>query len=315
VVLIINATPKEGFIMKRKIISKVLAASVLAFAVSTSQAAVVTEWGFALDMKWDTSKTVFAQSKDGPGTYDISGWYNGGRYNGSRTAYLDRGRTSAGLTEISWGSNRVGAGYLNPDPLYARSGIVIERPNVTGNIATSFEGQDTYVTSANMFSHYNGAIPGTSDTLSRAKLDVTVQIILPGYGDVVKNLTNSFTVHFLETPNEGKTGCSYSFNCDDDVFAVISGMDFTNTFEYDGVVYTLNYFESTDHIKQMSTAACQHMGFGAGSCYGFTTPETGKTDIMFNFSITAVPEPETYAMLLAGLGMVGFVVRRRKIYN
>jgi len=29
-------------------------------------------------------------------------------------------------------------------------------------------------------------------------------------------------------------------------------------------------------------------------------------------SVTAVPEPETYAMLLAGLGLVGFMARRRK---
>jgi hypothetical protein len=29
-------------------------------------------------------------------------------------------------------------------------------------------------------------------------------------------------------------------------------------------------------------------------------------------SITAVPEPETYAMLLAGLGAMGFVARRRQ---
>jgi len=28
--------------------------------------------------------------------------------------------------------------------------------------------------------------------------------------------------------------------------------------------------------------------------------------------ITAVPEPTTYAMLLAGLGCVGFIARRRK---
>jgi len=26
---------------------------------------------------------------------------------------------------------------------------------------------------------------------------------------------------------------------------------------------------------------------------------------------TAVPEPETYAMLLAGLGMIGTIIRRR----
>jgi hypothetical protein len=28
--------------------------------------------------------------------------------------------------------------------------------------------------------------------------------------------------------------------------------------------------------------------------------------------VTPVPEPETYALLLAGLGVVGFMARRRK---
>lgn len=31
------------------------------------------------------------------------------------------------------------------------------------------------------------------------------------------------------------------------------------------------------------------------------------------FEVTPVPEPETYAMLLAGLGLVGFMARRRKV--
>jgi hypothetical protein len=31
-----------------------------------------------------------------------------------------------------------------------------------------------------------------------------------------------------------------------------------------------------------------------------------------SMSLTAVPEPETYAMMLAGLGLMGFVARRRK---
>ena len=30
-----------------------------------------------------------------------------------------------------------------------------------------------------------------------------------------------------------------------------------------------------------------------------------------NFHISPIPEPETYAMLLAGLGLIGFSLRRR----
>jgi len=36
---------------------------------------------------------------------------------------------------------------------------------------------------------------------------------------------------------------------------------------------------------------------------------TGRID---NFTIQAIPESSEHAMLLAGLGLMGFVVRRRK---
>ena len=39
---------------------------------------------------------------------------------------------------------------------------------------------------------------------------------------------------------------------------------------------------------------------------------TGSYSGTFNLAISAVPEPETYAMMLAGLGLVGFMARRRK---
>lgn len=44
---------------------------------------------------------------------------------------------------------------------------------------------------------------------------------------------------------------------------------------------------------------------------------TGTLGITFNLSTQApvnlIPEPESYAMLLAGLGLIGTVVRRRKM--
>lgn len=41
----------------------------------------------------------------------------------------------------------------------------------------------------------------------------------------------------------------------------------------------------------------------------FSAVESGAT---FGLSVTAVPEPGTYAMLLAGLGLIGTMVRRRQ---
>lgn len=37
--------------------------------------------------------------------------------------------------------------------------------------------------------------------------------------------------------------------------------------------------------------------------------------VLDNVSVTAVPEPETFAMLLAGLGMMGAIARRRKAFG
>jgi len=35
-------------------------------------------------------------------------------------------------------------------------------------------------------------------------------------------------------------------------------------------------------------------------------------DSNFTLNVATVPEPESYAMLLSGLGLIGFITRRRK---
>jgi hypothetical protein len=40
--------------------------------------------------------------------------------------------------------------------------------------------------------------------------------------------------------------------------------------------------------------------------------ETSISNYSVSFATAPIPEPETYAMLLAGLGFLGFMERRRK---
>jgi len=50
--------------------------------------------------------------------------------------------------------------------------------------------------------------------------------------------------------------------------------------------------------------------------FEFTVGFVGRGDFTLDYILTAtaaIPEPETYAMLLAGLGIVGAVARRRKV--
>ncbi|MDR2926344.1 MAG: THxN family PEP-CTERM protein [Azoarcus sp.] len=263
---------------------KLFAAALLASVASASQAAVVDSWDFVIDMKWDTS------------------------YGATKFDNATDGRTSVGTTEISWGADQHSTHYGRPG--HGRSEIVISNTPATGSITSSFAGGTLNTQSATMFTHYNSEIFSNYRSLKSATMDVSLKLMLPDTGDVVENFKKSFEVRFYETPNVGGN-CAWG-SCSNDIFAVISTMDIVDTFTYGGVDYTLNYFETGDKkIEQLSAGACREVGFSSGSCYGFSTIENDFTQVKFNLSVTAVPEPETYAMLLAGLGVIGAVARRR----
>ena len=66
----------------------------------------------------------------------------------------------------------------------------------------------------------------------------------------------------------------------------------------------INYYAVNTTYSVYSSNA-----FAYPDAAGFSTTISGPGVIT---AVAAVPEPETYAMLLAGLGLMGYVARRRK---
>lgn len=62
-----------------------------------------------------------------------------------------------------------------------------------------------------------------------------------------------------------------------------------------------------DYSYQVSELSCPY-GDACASSVDSTFTMTSNPE----FTVTSVPEPESYAMMLAGLGLLGFMARRRK---
>ena len=97
----------------------------------------------------------------------------------------------------------------------------------------------------------------------------------------------------------------------------LHNLDSSNPFDAYGGRVLLNFYEATkvtfDHTAPHASilaplATIESSLFG--HITGTVVANAWNGD--FQLNVSAVPEPETYAMILAGLGLMGFVARRRK---
>ncbi|MDR1425008.1 MAG: THxN family PEP-CTERM protein [Azoarcus sp.] len=271
--------------MKIKIARTLATLGALAFASSVAYAGPApASLTYKVDASFDTSQTK---------------WTSGS------TKYIQNGREY-----ISWGD----PSYLqiNDDETRVRSVIFSSSANGV------YKYQSTTVAS---LIHHNDPISAADAHLRSTDMLLSIDIL-------GTTLTQKFDIYFSETLNDPGFGLSCAAGtgakpCGDIFVVDWAGRNNSSNFSYSfdpilsgGYEYVVT-LDDNNLFKALSSQACAAAGAAAG-CVGFVTPEGGTTSWNFNVSvtataITAVPEPETYAMLLAGLGIVGMVARRRRI--
>lgn len=81
------------------------------------------------------------------------------------------------------------------------------------------------------------------------------------------------------------------------------------------VGHTAIYSATGATVGKMNVSTLDLSPLRANHAYTLVVKGAGSGTYFTNISLAPVPEPETYAMLLAGLGMVGFVTARRRKKN
>jgi hypothetical protein len=164
----------------------------------------------------------------------------------------------------------------------------------TFGIYTSLPGWDTF--SVEVRNNVSGTAQDLSnfvelDTTKNSSISQLISIAAPGayqlsfwYDSRPDNGTRS----------SGTNKLLWSFG--DNTGSVLTDWTTDTTGVWDHYTGTFNFALAGDYDLTFAAA-------GSADSYG------GSLD---NVSVTAVPEPQTYAMLLAGLGLMGAIARRRK---
>ncbi len=111
-------------------------------------------------------------------------------------------------------------------------------------------------------------------------------------------------------------------------FAMVAGTQYTVSFDLAGnhrngatETVTVKFGTSSGSYSLPQNAGWTNYSLvftpGVAASYSLSFENSGGDNIgmlLDNVNIHAVPEPETYAMMLAGLGLMGAIARRRKMY-
>lgn len=266
-----------------------------------------------------------ASGSDVEGGVLVAGNLNASSYSindKNKDAYVAHGNSGYAL---------VVGGNLN----YSSGSIKNGNYYVGGSTTTSSVGLNTATkttTSPVSFASTSAQLKNTSTSL--AKVASTGSSSVAYGGMTLKGGTGNVQVFDLTSAALGSVN-NFKFSnlhTNDTLILNISGTDVTLSGGYDGfknynVLY--NFYEAKNltlsnvGLYGSVLAPLANLAGGGGQINGNVVVGNWASNIQVNANhyfnatnvagyVSAVPEPETYAMLLAGLGLVGFMARRRK---
>jgi hypothetical protein len=184
-------------------------------------------------------------------------------------------------TNVAGGSRYLTTAVVNPFPALSNSGL------------NGFSGMNSYLLDNNSRGTHDTQDNGASTAVQTDGTNVYFGSINGGQGDTWKGLTTADTT--------AKLGVAQNF-----WFLTTSST--SNTAQSTKQPFGVDFNGNSPTLAALD----------AVSVLSKTGTEFGKWNVVADGTVTfvipsPVPEPETYALMLAGLGLVGFMARRRKI--
>jgi len=192
-------------------------------------------------------------------------------------------------------------------------------------IAAAAQAQVTFVdgTERPVFTSYNpnGAagtlgpvVGGREDSMINTTAGILTATFL-GF-EAIDTDTFTFTLSSGTLSNKGALNASIS----GPVVAGPLNFTFADLFQGTAIGNGQNLGDFTSYAVLGSFAGTVFTPFTLGGAYdlilGFNDGmrvDSDYDDIVVGLKVAAIPEPETYALMLAGLGAIGFLHRRRKV--
>jgi choice-of-anchor C domain-containing protein len=141
----------------------------------------------------------------------------------------------------------------------------------------------------------------------------SIDLILNSYGSIG---TGSTSVDMLGTPGPGEISQAFNYNANT-TYTLSFDLSRNPYGSYTALEVDVNGNQTV--FVGTGTPTTHTLTFTTGALAGTQLLKFSSVGgdyysgaVLDNVVLTAVPEPETYAMLVAGLGLVGFAARRKK---